>query len=174
MLLNYISKSKFIFLSVIFIFLFLSFSAVNAGDEKCPGTCMYTTDPCVNGKFISGLCSGPANRQCCVPKDYESDTGSRFGGKTEDSQTKITLPNPLGVGTFAELIARIQKWLLYIGAPILTLMIIIGAFQILTAGGVPEKITKGRHTITYAIIGYALLLLSTGIMTIIENVLGVK
>ena len=37
--------------------------------------------------------------------------------------------------------------------------------------GEPEKITKGRHTITYAIIGYALLLISSGITTIIQNLL---
>lgn len=85
----------------------------------------------------------------------------------------IQIPNPLGnVKTFAELINRLVNWLLIIGAPILTLMIIIGAFQIMTGAGEPEKITKGRHTITYAIIGYALLLISTGITTIIANVLG--
>ncbi len=84
----------------------------------------------------------------------------------------IQIPNPLGnVKTFGELINRLVNWLLIIGAPILTLMIIIGAFQIMTGAGEPEKITKGRHTITYAIIGYALLLISTGITKIIADVL---
>ncbi|GEM_PF-6993000 len=86
----------------------------------------------------------------------------------------IQIPNPLGVRTFGELINRLVNWLLIISAPILTLMIIIGAFQIMTGAGEPEKITKGRHTITYAIIGYALLLISTGITKIIADVLGAK
>lgn len=86
----------------------------------------------------------------------------------------IDLPNPLKATSFAELINRITNWLLVIGAPILVLMIIIGAFQIMTGAGNPENITKGRHTITYAIIGYALLLISSGITLIIEQLLGVK
>ncbi|MDO8430038.1 MAG: pilin [bacterium] len=90
-------------------------------------------------------------------------------------QQTIRIPNPLGTTTtFTQLISRIVNWLLVIGAPILTLMIIIGAFQFLTAGGEPDKVTKGRHTITYAVIGYALLLLSTGIIKIIENLLGAR
>ena len=102
--------------------------------------------------------------------------GGTFGtGKTSGSgggSQSIKIPNPLGnVKTFGELINRLVNWLLIIGAPILTLMIIVGAFQIMTGAGEPEKITKGRHTITYAIIGYALLLISTGITTIIANVL---
>ncbi|MDP3729736.1 MAG: hypothetical protein Q8R26_03270 [bacterium] len=84
----------------------------------------------------------------------------------------VTIPNPLGVNSIAALIDRIATWLLLIGAPILTLMIIIGAFQILIAGGKPENIIKGRHTITYAVVGYALLLLSTGVTSIIKSVLG--
>ena len=91
---------------------------------------------------------------------------------TGGGSQSIKIPNPLGnVKTFGELINRLVNWLLIIGAPILTLMIIVGAFQIMTGAGEPEKITKGRHTITYAIIGYALLLISTGITTIIANVL---
>ncbi|MBI3046276.1 MAG: hypothetical protein HYY86_01890 [Candidatus Harrisonbacteria bacterium] len=86
----------------------------------------------------------------------------------------IRLPNPLQANTFQELIGRVVNFLLAIGAPILVLMIIIGAFQIMTGAGNPENITKGRQTITYAIIGYALLLLSKGITLIIEQLLGVN
>ena len=88
------------------------------------------------------------------------------------SSQKISILNPLGVSTFAGLIAKINQWLIYIGGPILTLVILIGAFQLMTSGGSPEKVTKGRHTITYAVIGYALLLISTGIIFIIRDVLG--
>lgn len=84
--------------------------------------------------------------------------------------------NPLGSGTtFEALIKRVTTWLVfYIAPPIMVLMIIIGAFQIMAAGGNPEKITNGRKTIMYAVIGYALLLVATGIVSIIEQVLGVK
>ena len=54
------------------------------------------------------------------------------------------------------------------------LMIFIGAFQMMTGAGNPEKIKQGRQTITYAIIGYALLLLSTGIIAVVRDVLTKK
>lgn len=92
---------------------------------------------------------------------------------TGGSQT-IQIPNPLQAKTFEDLIAAINRWLLIIAVPILTLMIIIGAFQIMTGAGNPEKITQGRHTITYAIIGYALLLISSGVTFIIKEVLGTR
>jgi len=52
------------------------------------------------------------------------------------------------------------------------LYFLYGAFLYLTSGGNPEKVTSGRKTITYAVIGYALLLLSSGITKIIESILG--
>ena len=39
-------------------------------DTKCEakgGTCKYTSGGCSIGRFIAKLCSGPANRQCCLP-----------------------------------------------------------------------------------------------------------
>ena len=36
------------------------------------------------------------------------------------------------------------------------------------------KIIKGKHTLTYTVVGYALLLLTTGIIRIIENLLKVQ
>lgn len=106
-----------------------------------------------------------------------TDTIKRNEGGTDVARRPsqgVSIPNPLGVNTFAELIARINRWLLIIGGPIVTLMMFIGAFQIMTAGGNSEKVTTGRRTVTYAIVGYALLLLSTGITFIIKDVLGVK
>ena len=91
-----------------------------------------------------------------------------------NSDLVVQIPNPLKTKTFSELINRIANWLLIIGAPILALFIIIGAFQIMTSGGTPDKVTTGRKTITYAIIGYALLMLSKSVTLIINNVLGVR
>ena len=112
--------------------------------------------------------------------DVEAQTNRRTTRETETNirDTVINLEdlNPLGKGTTIEsLIDRIVKWLVfYIGPSIVTLMIILGAFQIMAAGGNPEKIKKGKQIVTYAIIGYALLLLSSGIISILKEVLGAK
>ncbi|OGY63004.1 MAG: hypothetical protein A2745_03025 [Candidatus Harrisonbacteria bacterium RIFCSPHIGHO2_01_FULL_44_13] len=82
------------------------------------------------------------------------------------------LPNPLGITTLAELIDRITGALMTIAIPIVALMIIYGAFQILTAGGDPEGFKKGKNTILYAVIGYAIVLVAKGITAIIKQLLG--
>lgn len=53
------------------------------------------------------------------------------------------------------------------------IMILVGGFTILTSGGNPEGIKKGGQTITYAIAGLALAILSWLALVFIENVTGV-
>jgi len=141
------------------------------GCKNLGGTCQVG---CSDGTPRAGLCTGADNRICCVPNTGTS-AGTLTGNKAiTGSGSKVSIPNPIGVKSIAELIARINSWLLWLSVPILTLMILIGAFQLMTGAGEPEKITKGRHTITWAVIGYALLLLSTGLTAIIKEVLGAK
>ena len=91
------------------------------------------------------------------------------------SKEKFDLFNPLGDKTdLPALFTRISSFLLWLGTAMLTLMIIWGAFQILTAAGNEEQISKGRRTITWAVIGYILLLVATGINLIIKDILSVK
>jgi hypothetical protein len=50
------------------------------------------------------------------------------------------------------------------------LFLIIGGVEILTAYGNEEKITKGKKTITFAIVGLLIALLSYAIVTIISSI----
>ncbi len=88
---------------------------------------------------------------------------------------EFELPNPLQTTSVADLLARIINFLIiYIGPPIFTLMILYGAFQILTAGGDPEKFKTGKKTILYAVIGYAILLVAGGVGFLIKQLLEVR
>lgn len=102
-----------------------------------------------------------------------STPGASNTGTTRTGTQVITLPNPLGTtSTIPDLISKIVDWLIMIASvAVLPFMIIWGAFQMLGAGSNPEKVTEGRHTITWAVIGYALLLLSKSIELIIKQVL---
>jgi hypothetical protein len=84
------------------------------------------------------------------------------------------LPNPLGVGTIPELIDRITTYIIQLAAPIVTIMILVGAFQMLTAAGNESKFSQGKKTITYAVIGMAVVLVAKGITAVITNFLGVS
>jgi hypothetical protein len=53
-------------------------------------------------------------------------------------------------------------------------MLIIGGFRYLTSGGDPKAAESARKTITYAIFGLALILVSWFILRFIEEFTGVK
>ena len=86
----------------------------------------------------------------------------------------IELPNPLGVNSITGLLDRLIGGLFIIATPIAIIMIIIGAFQILTAAGDPEKVKKGKKTITYTVIGYAVIIVAKSVTVLIASILGVQ
>ena len=87
--------------------------------------------------------------------------------------TNITLINPLGGGNsdISSVINNVMQWLIMAGSPIAALMVVVGGIQILTSGGEPEKFKKGRQTILYTAIGYGIILVGSGIISIVEKIL---
>jgi len=73
-----------------------------------------------------------------------------------------------------EIIRRIVGVVYWITGSLLVLLIMIGGFTIMTAAGNPEKITKGRKIIVYAIIGFAIMAISRGILALIYLILGIN
>jgi cytochrome bd-type quinol oxidase subunit 2 len=84
-----------------------------------------------------------------------------------------TLENPLGEDTtVVGILNAVAGFLFLVAVPIATIMILIGAFWLLTSGGNEQRITTGRKTITWAVIGFAVLILAGGIASIVANILG--
>lgn len=67
----------------------------------------------------------------------------------------------------------INALLVFVGA-VTVIFIIIGGIKILTSSGDPKQVTGARQTITYAILGLVLVLLSFLIVNIIASVTGVS
>lgn len=81
------------------------------------------------------------------------------------------LTNPLGADTLSELIDNIITGLRdTIAPPLVAVAVLYGGFLMLFAGGDPEKFAKGRKAILYAVIGYAIILIASGISSLIQNV----
>jgi hypothetical protein len=86
--------------------------------------------------------------------------------------TNPKLLNPLGeTNSITDLLKKIVDWMAVIATPIATGMIIFGAFQMLFAGGSPEKFTAGKRTILYTVVGYAIILIGWGFTSIITELL---
>ncbi|MBI4919872.1 hypothetical protein HY838_01100 [Candidatus Azambacteria bacterium] len=85
----------------------------------------------------------------------------------------ITLLNPLGSAgsDIPTLINRIAVWLLEIGTIIATIVILWAAIIFMTSGGNKERVTKARQMLWYAIIGIVILLVATGLTSVIQKFL---
>jgi hypothetical protein len=102
---------------------------------------------------------------------------AQTGGGTTGGGRTIELPNPLSCGQDNSLYCIIQNIiskLAQLAIPIVVIMVLIGGFQIMTAGGNEEKVKQGRLTIWWAVIGYVIILLANGLVLIIKSVLGAK
>jgi len=86
----------------------------------------------------------------------------------------VTLPNPISATSFTQVVGNITTFLIEIAIPLTAVMALVGGFQMITASGDPEKFSKGRKTLMYAAIGFAVVLLAGGVAQIIKNFLGVK
>ncbi|MDP3052778.1 MAG: hypothetical protein Q8N22_02380 [bacterium] len=100
---------------------------------------------------------------------------TRSGGTTPSGNQGggFTIPNPLGVESISQIINSIAYSLsVYIAPPIVTIMILFAAFKILTAGDNPENIKSAQQMILWTCVGYGIILISWGITSIIQQLLG--
>ena len=81
----------------------------------------------------------------------------------------VTIKNPLQYDTIKEALEGIAQLIAKIAVPIVAIMILVGAYQILFSAGDPEKVKTGRRTILYTVIAYGIILIGWGIASIIKN-----
>ena len=79
----------------------------------------------------------------------------------------IDFDNPLSYDTFTEFVGHFGNWMFTLALAIVPVAVIVGAFFILSAGGVPDNMKKGKDIILYAVIGLAILLFARGIASIV-------
>ena len=92
--------------------------------------------------------------------------GARGGYPYEEA---AGLPNPLGISSLSQLIQKIVEALTLIAAPIVTLMVMYGAWKIVTSAGDAAKLKEGGKIIMYAAVGFGIMLLSGGLTQIIQS-----
>lgn len=90
------------------------------------------------------------------------------------TNSTVSLPNPISATSFTQVVASITGYLIEIAIPLTAIMALVGGFQMITAAGNPEKFASGRKTLTYAAIGFVVVVLASGVAAIIKNFLGVQ
>jgi hypothetical protein len=83
----------------------------------------------------------------------------------------IRFENPLKYQTLEELVDAIINFLLLLSLAIAPLMVVVGAFNILTSGGDPKKVETGKNIIIYTIIGIIVIMFAKGAIAVIKSIL---
>ena len=120
------------------------------------------------------LCRALNQTECTSGVSFECTPENGFGGVNTPGGADTpgpSLTNPLEFDTIESLLDKIADILFTYSIPLLVIMIIIGAFYLITAGGSPEKIKTGKKVITWAIIGFVVILIAGSIASLIRNLL---
>lgn len=81
--------------------------------------------------------------------------------------------SPAKLSALTEVIQNIISLLAPAAAIAFLIMLIVGGFQFLTSGGDPKAVAGARTTLTYAIIGIILVVVSWLILLLVHQITGV-
>jgi hypothetical protein len=82
--------------------------------------------------------------------------------------------NTCGVCCVFDTIYTVTDWIFIIVTAIAIIFVLLGAYNILTAGGNVEKVNTGRSYIIYAIVGELIALLARAIPFIVRNIISLS
>ena len=71
-------------------------------------------------------------------------------------------------------IYNVTDWIFMILVGIAAVMVLFGAFTLLTAGGAAEKVTTGRQYIIYAVVGLAVAFLAKAVPGVVKIIVGLQ
>jgi len=85
----------------------------------------------------------------------------------------IRIENPITAESFEEIIDNVIDFVFKIAIVLAPLMVVIGGFLLLTAGGNISQVGRAKSLLLWTAIGFLVVLLSKGILAIINQILGV-
>ena len=92
---------------------------------------------------------------------------------TKGATVNETVTKAWGACCTIDAVYTATDWVFVVLIAVVAILIIWGAFNIVTAGGSPEKVGTGRSYIIYALVGLAVALLAKALPSIVQALLGV-
>lgn len=116
----------------------------------------------------------------CKPADYQDGVCEYEEGKTLGSEDICNLTNDdpdyttkkWGLICLLSTAYVITDWIFVFLMALVGVMIVLGAFTLVTAAGNPDKVNRGKNYILYAAIGMIVGFLAKAIPALIETVIG--
>lgn len=91
--------------------------------------------------------------------------------KAQGCDPSKAICDPTGTGTLEDLLNKGIDFVFWLSVVILPIMILWGAFLMVTSLGDPGKFETGKKTIVYAVWGFLFVLISKGIGFVIVDIL---
>lgn len=139
--------------------------------QACGTSCAQITN-----ESLCGKCQNGSNPPCGTnPGGTGTTTNPGGGGTTTNPGGGVgSFQNPLAgsVDNLVDFFLRMLRIMMSILGGLSVLFIVVGGFQYVLSAGNEESAGKARKTITYAIIGLVVALLSFAIIAIVQNLLG--
>lgn len=82
------------------------------------------------------------------------------------------IKNPLAATSFPEFIDSLLDFVFYLSIAVVPVMLIIGAFNIMTSMGESRKYNRGKDIILYSLLGIAIIFLAKGLVVLIKSIIG--
>jgi hypothetical protein len=89
---------------------------------------------------------------CKLTRDL-TKVSQKIDGTNNCAKDATVSIDDYGMCCLVNTIYSITDWIFYILMALVGIMIVIGAFSIITAAGAPDKVNAGKNYILYAIIG---------------------
>src|SRR3989338_3663062 len=106
---------------------------------------------------------------CSVNCEIEK-TGTIIGTSTKI----IEYSNPLKTDNIIDVVKRVADYFYYVAIAIVPIITIYAAVLFLTAGGNEQQVAKARKTFIWLVIGIAILLIGSGVITLLKDILNVE
>ena len=106
-----------------------------------------------------------------VPTAFAVGGNSIQTTPNEPITSSIRFESPFGDATITDVLNRLIDYGITIAASLAAIMILWGAFQIMTSAGVEKKYAAGKQTILYALGGLVIIILARGLVAIFRGLI---
>jgi len=135
---------------------------VSCGDEQCADRAVSMIEsPPGSGNWVTLICSFATEELAPPPNGGNGGDGS-----------PIDLTNPLAADNLIDALNAFLNFLFFLAMAVAPILIIYAAFLILTSGGDPAKVSRGRQIILWTLITVAIVLLAKAFPAIIKGAFG--
>ena len=134
--------------------------------DECVDINCNSDEECVDNGIATKM--GWRGARCAGGNPNAAEQDKKFGRCIEVPLASQQLPEgPQRAGKVLDLLDLITDWVFAIAMTIALIFLIMAAFQFVTGGGDPQKVSEARQKLLYAFIGIGVAFVSAGFVRVI-------